>query len=65
MHPRVLRELAHVIARPLWIIFERSWRLTGFLRSGRKLLSLLPSRRARRRIQRTAGWSVPLRSLGR
>ena len=26
MHPQVLRELAGIIAEPLYVIFERSWR---------------------------------------
>ncbi|GAB0208187.1 mitochondrial enolase superfamily member 1 [Grus japonensis] len=41
MHPRVLRELAGVIARPLSIIFERSWR-TGEVPEDWKKASVTP-----------------------
>lgn len=41
MHLRVLRELADVMARPLVIIFERSWRF-GEVTSGEKKLCIAP-----------------------
>lgn len=41
MHPRVLRELANVIARPLSIIFERFWR-TGEVPEEWKKSSVTP-----------------------
>ncbi|KFV87439.1 RNA-directed DNA polymerase from mobile element jockey, partial [Struthio camelus australis] len=41
MHPRVLRELADIIARPFSIIFDRSWR-TGEVPEDWKKASVTP-----------------------
>jgi len=58
MHPRVLRELADVIAEPLSIIFERSWR-TGEVREDLRKANVSPIfKRARRRTQGTTGQSA-------
>lgn len=65
MHPRVLRELTGVIAKPLSIIFERSWR-TGEVPEDWRIANVtLVFRRARRRIQETTGESVSPLSLER
>ena len=58
IHPRVLRELAEVLAESLSIIYQQSW-LTGEVPVDWRLASVVPStRRARRRIWGTTGLSV-------
>ncbi|KFP51109.1 hypothetical protein N323_02338, partial [Cathartes aura] len=41
IHPRVLKELADVMARPLSIIYQRSWE-SGEVRADWKLASVIP-----------------------
>jgi len=56
MHPRVLRDMADVIAEPLSIIFERSWRTGEVPEHWRKATPIF--KRARRRTQGTTGQSA-------
>jgi len=60
MHPRVVRELVDIIAEPLSIIFERSWR-TGEAPEDWGKASVTPifkKGKKRRRTQGTTGRSA-------
>jgi len=58
IHPRVLRELAKELAKPLPIIYQQSW-LTWEVPDDWRISSVIPStRRAERRILGTTGLSA-------
>ena len=68
MHPQALRELADVIAEPLSIIFERSWR-TGEVPEDWRKASVTPVFKKGKNHRTTEsqngkGWKGPSRSSG-
>jgi len=59
MQPRVLRELADVIAELFSIIFERSWRTGEVPEDWRKANVTPVFKKGKRRTQATTGQSAP------
>ena len=58
IHLRVLKELAGVLAKPLYIIYQQSW-LTGEVPTDWKLANVTPiSRRVGRMIREITGLSA-------
>ncbi|GAB0202198.1 mitochondrial enolase superfamily member 1 [Grus japonensis] len=62
MHPQVLRELADVIAMPLSIIFERSWR-TGEVPEDWRKVNVTPVYKKGKKEDRRNYWAVSLTSI--
>jgi len=65
LHPRVLRELADVVAKPLSIILRQFW-LTGDVPADWRLANMMPSsKRARKMILVATDLSVSPQCQGR